>query len=101
VYFANWSAVLTPHYKSLLNQLAAEIIADHTTHLTVIGYCSIVGTPAINGPLSLLRAQTVKAYLLSYLAAHGYTSISFTISGNGVLQQFPNYALDRVVIITG
>ncbi|MGA2874411.1 MAG: OmpA family protein [Nitrososphaerales archaeon] len=101
VYFANWSAVLTPKYKKLLNQLAAEVIADHTTHLTVIGYCSVVGTPGINGPLSVLRAQTVKAYLLSYLAAHGYTSITFTIAGDGVLKQFANYALDRVVIITG
>jgi outer membrane protein OmpA-like peptidoglycan-associated protein len=101
VYFANDSAVITSHYKGLLNALAAEIVADHTGHITITGYASILGTPAINQPLSLLRAKTVESYLVSALNARGYSSISFTVSGNGVLQQFPNYALDRVVIITG
>jgi outer membrane protein OmpA-like peptidoglycan-associated protein len=101
VYFANWSAVLTNHYKGLLNALAAEIVADHTTHVVITGYASFVGIPGINGPLSLLRAQTVKNYLETALKARGYSSISFTISGNGVLRAYPNLALDRVVVITG
>jgi len=101
VYFANDSAVITSHYKGLLNALAAEIVADHTGHLTIIGYASEVGTPAINQPLSLLRANTVKAYLEAALRARGYSSISFTVSGNGVLRAYPNLALDRVVVITG
>jgi outer membrane protein OmpA-like peptidoglycan-associated protein len=101
VYFANWSAVLTNHYKGLLNALAAEIVADHTTHVVITGYASFVGIPGINGPLSLLRAQTVKNYLEAALKARGYSSISFTISGNGVLRAYPNLALDRVVVITG
>jgi outer membrane protein OmpA-like peptidoglycan-associated protein len=101
VYFANWSAVLSPHYKSLLHALAVEIVADHTSHVVVTGYASEVGTPGINLPLSLLRAQTVTSYLKSVLNSLGYTSISFTVSGNGVLRAYPNLALDRVVVITG
>ena len=101
VYFANDSAVITPYYKKLLNELAAEIVADGTGHVTITGYASEIGTPAINQPLSLLRAQTVKAYLEAALKARGYSSISFTVSGNGVLREFANPALDRVVVITG
>jgi outer membrane protein OmpA-like peptidoglycan-associated protein len=101
VYFANDSAVITSYYKGLLNALAAEIVADHTGHVTITGYASEIGTPAINQPLSLLRAQTVKAYLEAALKARGYSSISFTVSGNGVLRAYPNLALDRVVVITG
>jgi outer membrane protein OmpA-like peptidoglycan-associated protein len=100
VYFANNSAVITPYYMRLLNSLAAEIIADHTGHVTITGYASEIGTPAINQPLSLLRAQTVKSYLQSVLHARGYNSISFTVSGNGVLRTYANLALDRVVVLT-
>jgi hypothetical protein len=101
VYFANDSAVITNYYKGLLNELAIEVIQDHVTHLTVIGYASSVGPLSINQPLSTLRAHTVQAYLESVFSAHGYSSISFTVSGNGVLRAFPNPALDRVVVITG
>lgn len=101
VYFANWSAVLTPHYKKVLDKLAHEIVADHTTHITITGYASVIGTPGINLPLSLLRAETVEAYLMADLKAMNYHSITFTVSGNGVLRAYANLALDRVVIITG
>jgi len=101
VYFANWSAVITPHYMKLLNILASEIVADQTSHITITGYASEIGTPGINLPLSLLRAQTVEKYLVQALKARGYTSISYSVSGNGVLRAFANLALDRVVVITG
>jgi outer membrane protein OmpA-like peptidoglycan-associated protein len=100
VYFANWSAVLSKHYKNLLDNLASEIIADHTRHITITGYASVVGDTQINVPLSLLRAETVENYLMGVLSSRGYSSISFSVSGGGVLQTFSNYALDRVVIIT-
>jgi len=100
VYFANDSTVLTKIDKNNLNNLAAEVIADHTTHLNITGYASIVGDPGINLPLSLHRAEVVEAYLMAIFSAHGYTAISFTVSGNGVLTAFPNYALDRVVIVS-
>jgi hypothetical protein len=101
VYFLNDSAVISPHYKTLLRQLAAEVVADGTSHLTITGYANELGTPAINGPLSLARAQAVKSFLQAVLSADGDTSVSFTVSGDGVLKAFANLALDRVVVITG
>jgi|GEM_PF-3019985 outer membrane protein OmpA-like peptidoglycan-associated protein len=100
VYFANNSAVLTKYYQNEIASLAGEIRADHTTHITITGYASKIGNNAINFPLSRLRAETVKNFLFSLLEAHGYTSISFTVSGNGVLRTFANLALDRVVVLT-
>jgi outer membrane protein OmpA-like peptidoglycan-associated protein len=100
VYFANNSAVLTKFYQNQLASLAGEIRADHTTHITITGYASKIGNNAINFPLSRLRAETVKNFLFSLLQAHGYTSISFTVSGNGVLRAYANLALDRVVVLT-
>lgn len=101
VYFTNDSAAISTYYKKLLNQLAAEVVADRYSHLVITGYANELGTSAINGPLSLLRAQTVTSYLKSVLSADGDTSVSFTVSGDGVLRAFANLALDRVVIITG
>jgi outer membrane protein OmpA-like peptidoglycan-associated protein len=101
VYFANNSSVLTTHYRALLTELAKEIIADHTTRITITGYASDTGPNPHNQVLSELRAQVVRTFLKSILSAKGYTSISFSASGGGVLTQYSNLDLDRVVIITG
>jgi outer membrane protein OmpA-like peptidoglycan-associated protein len=101
VYFANNSSVLTTAYRALLSELANEIRADHTTQITITGYASDTGPNAHNQVLSELRAQVVRNFLRSILNAKGYTNVSFSTSGGGVLTRYSNLDLDRVVIITG
>jgi outer membrane protein OmpA-like peptidoglycan-associated protein len=101
VYFANNSSVLTTSCRNLLSELANEIVADHTTQITITGYASETGPDPHNQVLSELRAQVVRNFLQSILSAKGHTDVSFRTSGGGVLTQFSNLNLDRVVIITG
>jgi outer membrane protein OmpA-like peptidoglycan-associated protein len=99
VYFANDEAIITPHYEGELRSLADELVKYGQTHLTITGYANELGTSQLNLPLSVRRANAVANYLRALLNSDNYTSINFTVTGDGVLRTYSNLALDRVAVV--
>jgi outer membrane protein OmpA-like peptidoglycan-associated protein len=99
VYFANNEAIIIPRYQRELRTLAAELVEYGQAHLTITGYANVLGTDQLNLPLSVRRANAVANYLRSILNADNYTSIAFTVTGDGVLRTYSNLALDRVAVV--
>jgi hypothetical protein len=100
LYFANNSAVLTKYDRNILDNLGSQVVSHQTSHLNFIGYASKIGTLPINYALSLARARVAEAYLVRLLHGRGYSSITFTVRGNGVLRTYANLALDRIVVVS-
>ncbi|MCH7344765.1 OmpA family protein [Pelomonas sp. CA6] len=70
-------ADLKPAMRPMLDQFAAGIGRDMTVR--IIGHTDSSGSDAINGPLSLQRAQTVH----DYLAARGVPAAQMSVAGRG------------------
>lgn len=73
------SANLKPQMRTVLDPLASSLQGDPTTTLTVIGFTDSTGTAAINNPLSIDRAQSVRGYLVE----HGVSSNRIDAVGRG------------------
>jgi outer membrane protein OmpA-like peptidoglycan-associated protein len=99
VYFANDEAIITPRYQRELRTLAAELVEYGQSHLTITGYANELGTNQLNLPLSVRRANAVANFLRGILNSDNYTSITFTVTGDGVLKTYSNLALDRVAVV--
>ncbi len=75
--FAVGRADLNPSLRPVLDQFAQGL--DAKTLVTIVGHTDSTGTDAINNPLSLQRAQTVR----DYLALRGVASGRMEIAGRG------------------
>lgn len=73
------SAVIKPEMRPILDQFAAGLSNQPNTEVRVVGHTDNTGTPAINDPLSVQRAASVR----EYLAARGVDPQRVTISGMG------------------
>jgi OmpA-OmpF porin, OOP family len=65
VNFITGSNVLTPESRNVLNDVAATLIKNSDVKVEVAGYTDNVGRADANQRLSLKRAESVKAYLVS------------------------------------
>jgi outer membrane protein OmpA-like peptidoglycan-associated protein len=61
--FATNSAEIRPQLRPVLDQFAAGLDRERGLEIMVIGHTDSTGTDAINDPLSLARANSVRAYL--------------------------------------
>ena len=75
--FAVGRADLNPSLRPILEQFAQGL--DSTVKVIVVGHTDSSGSDAINDPLSLQRAQTVR----DYLATHGVPTGRMDIAGRG------------------
>jgi outer membrane protein OmpA-like peptidoglycan-associated protein len=79
VSFDTGSAAIKPNMRSVLDPFAASLRDDPNARLTIIGHTDSTGSPAINDPLSLQRAQSVR----EYLGARGVSTARIVIEGRG------------------
>lgn len=77
--FATGSANLNPRIDPILGQLASGLAQNPAETVQVIGYTDNTGSNAINYPLSLHRADSVKAFL----AGQGVAPQRIATSGMG------------------
>lgn len=73
------SANIKPELRSVLDTFANSLRGDPNAMLTIVGHTDSTGSDAINNPLSLERARSVK----DYLSARGVSSTRIETAGRG------------------
>jgi outer membrane protein OmpA-like peptidoglycan-associated protein len=82
------SATLKPELRPVLDQFALGL--DSTMLVRIVGHTDSTGSDAINNPLSLQRAQTVR----DYLSTHGVPAQRMAIEGRGSREPLADNASD-------
>ena len=77
--FDTGQSTIKPEMHPVLNSLAAGLISNPDSQVTVIGYTDDTGNDSINNPLSVNRAASTRAYLVS----QGIASNRISIDGRG------------------
>jgi outer membrane protein OmpA-like peptidoglycan-associated protein len=72
-------ADIKPNFRAVLDTFANGLVNNPATTVTIIGHTDSSGTDAINNPLSLNRAASVRDYLVT----KGVTSSRIAIEGKG------------------
>jgi len=80
--FAVGKADIQPNFAPILNKFATSLSTNATTTIRVVGHTDSTGSAAINNPLSVNRAASVR----DYLAARGVQSTRISIDGVGSSQ---------------
>jgi outer membrane protein OmpA-like peptidoglycan-associated protein len=65
VSFDTGSATIRPQMRAVLDPFAASLKDDPKAQLTIVGHTDSTGSEAVNNPLSVQRAQSVRDYLSS------------------------------------
>lgn len=73
------SANIKPELRTVLDTFANSLRDDPNAQLSIIGHTDSTGSDAINNPLSLERARSVR----DYLAARGVSASRIETSGRG------------------
>jgi outer membrane protein OmpA-like peptidoglycan-associated protein len=79
VSFDTGSAAIKPAMRSVLDPFATSLRDDAAARITIIGHTDSTGSDAVNNPLSLDRAQSVR----DYLAARGVAATRVETAGRG------------------
>jgi len=79
VSFDTGSATIKPQMRSVLDTFAQTLQGDPNAQLTIVGHTDSTGSPAVNNPLSVERAQSVR----DYLAARGVSPTRVRTEGHG------------------
>lgn len=77
VSFDTGRADIKPEMRGVLDALSRNV--DSNTQVTVVGHTDSTGSDAINGPLSLSRADAVR----DYLASRGVDASRIVVQGRG------------------
>ncbi len=77
--FAVGSANLDANFKSVLNTFSTGLVNNPSSIVTIIGHTDSSGSDAVNNPLSLKRANSVR----DYLASKGVASSRVLTEGRG------------------
>ncbi len=77
--FDTGQSTIKPEMHPVLNSLAAGLISNPNSQVTVIGYTDDTGNDSINNPLSINRAASTRAYLVS----QGIVANRISIDGRG------------------
>lgn len=86
--FATGRADLSPSLRPVLDQFASGL--DQTVQVRIVGHTDSTGSDAINDPLSLERARTVR----NYLEDRGVPSSRLMIEGRGSHQPVADNSTD-------
>jgi outer membrane protein OmpA-like peptidoglycan-associated protein len=73
------SATIKPQMRSVLDPFVNTLKDDPNARLTIVGHTDSTGSDAVNNPLSVERAQSVR----DYLAARGVSPTRITTMGRG------------------
>jgi outer membrane protein OmpA-like peptidoglycan-associated protein len=79
VSFDTGSAAIKPTMRSVLDPFANSLRDDANARITIVGHTDSTGSDAVNNPLSLERAQSVR----DYLASRGVTPARVETAGRG------------------
>ncbi len=90
VSFDTNSAAIKPQMRSVLDPFAASLRDDPNTRIDIVGHTDSTGSDAINNPLSVDRAQSVR----DYLASRGVSSQRVRIEGKGSYQPIADNSTD-------
>ena len=63
--FDTGSAAIKPPLRAVLDPFASSLRDDPTARLTIVGHTDNTGSDAVNNPLSVERAQSVRDYLVT------------------------------------
>ncbi|WP_280152360.1 OmpA family protein [Piscinibacter sp. XHJ-5] len=77
--FDTGSATIKPQLRSVLDPFAASLKDDPNARIAIIGHTDSTGSDAVNNPLSVERAQSVR----DYLAARGVSPTRVETAGRG------------------
>ena len=77
--FAVGRADIAPNFRTVLNTFATSLATTPNSNVTIIGHTDSTGTDAVNNPLSLNRAASVR----DYLADRSVASSRIVIEGRG------------------
>lgn len=72
-------ATISPNFRPVLDNFAQTLQQNPSATVTIVGHTDSTGSPAINEPLSLQRADATRDYLVS----RGVASTRFSIDGRG------------------
>lgn len=77
--FDSGQAVIRPNFRTSLDNFAQSLQQNPSSTVTIIGHTDSTGSPAVNEPLSLQRADATRDYLVT----RGVTPNRFQIDGRG------------------
>lgn len=77
--FDTGRADIRPELRSVLDQFASGLSSDPSTIVRIVGHTDATGSDAINDPLSLRRAESVR----TYIADRGISSSRIETAGRG------------------
>ena len=77
--FDSGQAVIKPNFRTSLDNFAQSLQQNPSSTVTIIGHTDSTGSPSVNEPLSLQRADATRDYLVS----RGVASNRFSIDGRG------------------
>lgn len=80
--FDTGSAQIKPNFRSILDSFAVSLQNNPGTQVMIVGHTDNTGSDAINNPLSVNRAASVR----DYLAGHGVPYQRMQIDGRGSYQ---------------
>jgi outer membrane protein OmpA-like peptidoglycan-associated protein len=63
--FAVGRADVQPNFRTILDTFASGLVSNPNSNVTIIGHTDSTGSDAVNNPLSLSRAASVRDYLSS------------------------------------
>lgn len=72
-------ADIKPNFRAVLDTFATSLVNNPASNVTVIGHTDSTGSDAVNNPLSLNRAASVR----DYVAARGVASSRIAVEGRG------------------
>jgi len=90
VSFDTGSATIKPQMRAVLDPFAASVKDDPNTRLTIVGHTDSTGSDAINNPLSVDRAQSVR----DYLAGKGVSPTRVQTAGHGEREPIADNSTD-------
>lgn len=79
VSFDTGRADIRPNFRPVLDRFAQSLMANPSATVRVIGHTDSIGSDAINGPLSVNRAQSTR----DYLVGRGVNATRIAIDGRG------------------
>jgi len=84
------SAAIRPEMRSVLDPFAEQLRGDPNARVNIIGHTDSSGSPAINDPLSVARANSVR----DYLTARGVPASHVQTAGRGEREPVADNATD-------
>ena len=88
--FDTGSAAIKPQLRAVLDPFANGARDDPTARLLIVGHTDNTGSPAVNNPLSVERAQSVRDYLVT----RGVAATQVETAGRGEREPIASNAND-------